>query len=298
MNAINRGYLKHYAMLVPFFAFFLVFFVVPIVSTVILSFTRWDGIRRPEFVSLRHYANLASDPKFHRGAANIGLFLLIVIPVGITASIVLAMLVNDLKMRGADVFRGIYFFPVVIPLFLSASIFRYIFNPQVGIVDLLFNALSIPRIGWLTTPPFTVVSVAIVDMWRAIAFNFLFLYAGIQGVPNEYYEAARIDGASLLQQKWYVTLPQLEPIIFLVIVNGFIGGLQVFDIPWLISHSQYANYGGPSGGMLFPVVEIVASAWGRQEFGSASAYAVVLLIVALVVTGVQFGIRSARHYDD
>ena len=297
MSVVNKKYLKHYAMLAPFFGFFLVFFVIPILATIALSLTEWNGIRRPVFVSIGNYVELARSPVFLRAIGNLGLFVAIVIPVGITFSIALAMLVDDLTGLGAGVFKGIFFFPVVIPLFLSASIFRYILNPQVGIVDMAFGALGIPRVGWLTRFPYTVVSVAIVDMWRAIAFNFLFLYAGIRSIPSEYYEAARMDGASPLQQKWFITLPQLEPIVFLVIVNGFIGALQAFDIPWLLSQSSYANYGGPSGGMLFPVVEIVASAWGRMQFGYASAYAVVLFAVALVITSAQFGLRKGGRYE-
>jgi multiple sugar transport system permease protein len=116
--------------------------------------------------------------------------------------------------------------------------------------------------------------------------------AGLNGIPQEYYEAARVDGANTWQQIVYITVPELEPVLFLVIVNGFISALQIFDIPWLLTQSTYQGYGGPLQGMMFPVMDIMGRAFGSLKFGEASAYAWILLVLVLVITLAQFRLRN------
>jgi multiple sugar transport system permease protein len=136
----------------------------------------------------------------------------------------------------------------------------------------------------------------IIDVWRSTGFNMIILLAGLNGIPVEYYEAAKVDGANTWQQIWYITIPELEPVLFLVIVNGFISALQIFDVPWLITQSTYQAYGGPVQGMLFPVMDIMGRAFGSLKFGEASAYAWILLVFILLITLVQFYMR--RRYSE
>lgn len=289
-----RRYGKHYILLLPFFILFVIFFLYPLVYSVIISLTKWDGIHTPAFVDVQNYVRIINSPRFSTSMLNLGRFVLITVPVGITIALALALLVNRFTPKWGNFFRGMYFFPVIIPMFLSAAIFRYLLSPNVGIIPLILEAIGIKGINWLSNPSYMVPAVAMVDMWRAIGFNFLLLFAGIKAIPTEYFEAAQVDGANRWQEILHITIPQLEPVLFLVIVNGFIGALQSFDIPWLLSLSTFVNYGGPRNGMLFPVMEIYIAAWGRQDFGGASAFAVILLAITLVITIIQYVWRSRR----
>jgi multiple sugar transport system permease protein len=290
-------YAKHYVLLLPFFILFAAFYLYPLIYSIVISLTKWDGIRPPEFIDIQNYTRIVGTPRFSTSMTNLGRFVLIVVPVGVTLALLLALLVDRFTPRWQKFFRGMYFFPVIIPMFLSAAIFRYLLTPRVGMIPIALEVLGIGGINWLNDPTYMVPAVALVDMWRAIGFNFLLLFAGIKAIPLEYFEAAQVDGASRFQQIIHITIPQLEPVLFLVVVNGFIGALQTFDIPWLLSLSTFVNYGGRRNGMLFPVMEIYISAWGRQDFGGASAFAVILLAITLVITAIQFAWRSKRLAD-
>lgn len=293
-NAFLRKYFKHYALLSPFFLLFIIFFLYPLVYSIFISFTKWDGIRDPVFIGFENYSRVTQMPRFNTSMNNLFRFLVIVIPVGVAMALALAVLVDSFTLRWQKIFRGIYFFPVIIPMFLSAAIFRFLLSPQIGLITVSLEWLGFKNINWLSNPTYMVPAVAMVDMWRAIGFNFLLLFSGLKAIPKEYSEAARVDGANWFQEFIHITIPQLEPVLFLVIVNGFIGALQSFDIPFLLSNSTFVNYGGPRNGMLFPVIEIYISAWGRQDFGGASAFAVIILLITLVITVFQFAWRRIR----
>jgi multiple sugar transport system permease protein len=244
-----RRNLPHYLMVLPFFALFTIFFLWPIIYGLGISLTKWNGIKPPVFVGLANYIKIFTDPtiRFPTAMANLGQFIIIVVPVGILVALCLALLVDRFTPKWASVFRALYFFPIIIPLFLSASIWRFLFVDG-GIISTLLSKVGL-SILWLNDPQYEIIAVAIVDMWRAIGFHFLLLFAALKGIPEEYYDAAKVDGANDFQQILYITIPQLEPVLFLVVVNAFIGGLQSFDLPWLLSVSQGNSYGGVGYGM-------------------------------------------------
>jgi len=289
-----QRYFKHYSLLLPFFLLFAVFFLYPLIYSIFISLTKWDGIREPVFVGFDNYVRITQTPRFDTSMKNLLRFVVIVVPVGVTIALCLAVLVDQFTPRWQKFFRSMYFFPVIIPMFLSAAIFRFLLSPQIGLITVMLEGIGIKNVNWLSNPTYMVPAVALVDMWRAIGFNFLLLFSGLKAIPTEYSEAARVDGANRFQEFFYITIPQLEPVLFLVVVNAFIGALQSFDIPWLLSSSTFVNYGGPRNGMLFPVMEIYYSAWGRQDFGGASAYAVIILVITMIITAVQFTWRRFR----
>jgi multiple sugar transport system permease protein len=294
LRAFFRKNLPHYLMVLPFFALFAIFFLYPIAYGIWISLTKWNGVKPPVFVGLKNYINIFTNPMvlFWTALGNLGKFIIIVVPVGVIIALGLAILVNQFTPRWASVFRALYFFPIIIPLFLSASIWRFLFVDK-GIISSVLAGVGL-HIQWLNDPKYEILAVAIVDMWRAIGFHFLLLFTAIKGIPDEYYDAAKVDGANGWQIIRYITIPQLEPVLFLVVVNAFIGGLQSFDLPWLLSLSQAQAYGGVSHGMLFPVMTIYAQAWSALAFGQSAAYAVILGIIVLAITGIQFGFRQWR----
>lgn len=295
LRVFRRRKLKHYLMLLPFFALFAVFFLYPIIYGVAISLSKWDGVHPATFVGVKNYLDVINHPKFGLAMGNLLKFMVIVVPVGILIALGLALLVDRFTSRWASVFRAIYFFPIVISLVLSSVIWRFLLSPEpVGLVNTVLAKVGITGISWLNDPNYEIAAVAIVDMWHAIGFHFLLLFAGLKAIPIEYYEAAMVDGATGFQRIRHISIPLLEPVLFLVAVNAVIGGLQSFEVPWLLSNSQPNNYGGVGGGMLFPVMDIYVRAWQGLAFGNAAAYAMILLVLTLFVTGVQFAWRRWR----
>ena len=285
-------YGKHYLMIAPFFILFSVFYLAPLVYGFYIGFQQWDGVRDPVFVGFDNFVRVVNSPHFRTAFGNLFKYVAITMFFGITIAFGLALLVNRFVGAASNVFRSAYFLPTVIPLFLTAAVWRWILTPDYGLLNRIIVAFGIPSINWLTDPRFMILAAVIVDVWRSTGFNMIILLAGLNGIPVEYYEAAKVDGANTWQQIVYITIPQLEPVLFLVIVNGFISALQIFDIPWLLTQSSFTAYGGPLQGMLFPVMDIMGRAFGALRFGEASAYAWILLVIVLIITLIQFYLRK------
>ena len=304
-------YRRNFLMLAPFFILFSIFYLAPLVYGLYVSFFKWDGVHAPVFNSINNYQAVITSRYFVKAFTNLAKYVIITMFFGITIAFGLALLVSRFKGLASNIFRSAYFLPTVIPLFLTATIWRWILTPDYGILNrilapliMLMNQLLAPlgvapmnpTISWLTDPKFMIAATVIVDVWRSTGFNMIILLAGLKGIDEVYYDAAKVDGANTWQQVLYITIPQLEPVLFLVIVNGFISALQVFDVPWLISNSEYRSYGGPLQGMMFPVMDIMGRTFGSLKFGEASAYAWLLLIVVMIITMIQFIWR--RRYRD
>src|SRR6266545_2052768 len=284
------SYGKHYLMIVPFFILFSVFYLAPLLYGFYISFQKWNGVQPPVFVGVTNYVNVVHSTYFFTAFLNLIKYVTLTMFLGITIAFGLALLVNRFRGRAANVFRSAYFLPTVIPLFLTAAVWRWTLTPDYGVLNRIIMFFGGPSINWLTNPTFMIPAAVMVDVWRSTGFNMIILLAGLNGIPVEYYEAAKVDGANTWQQILNITIPELEPVLFLVIVNGFISALQIFDVPWLLTQSAYQAYGGPMQGMLFPVMDIMGRAFGALKFGEASAYAWILLVVVLVVTLIQFAL--------
>ncbi|HEY3290136.1 MAG TPA: sugar ABC transporter permease [Anaerolineae bacterium] len=287
---------KHYLMLAPFFILFAVFYLYPLAYGLFISTQKWNGVQDPVFVGATNFVTVVNSPYFGTSFLNLIKYVLITMFFGITIAFGLALLVNRFTGAASNVFRSAYFLPTVIPLFLTAAVWRWMLTPDYGFVNRIIVFFGMQSIDWLTNPAYMILAAVLVDVWRSTGFNMIILLAGLNGIPQEYYEAAKVDGANTLQQIVYITIPQLEPVLFLVIVNGFISALQIFDVPWLITQSTYGAYGGPQQGMLFPVMDIMGRAFGALKFGEAAAYAWILLVVVLLITVLQFAVR--RRYSD
>lgn len=290
------AYWQNYAMIAPFFILFIIFYLSPLIYGFYISFQKWDGVHPATFVGIDNYVNVITSRYFVKAFLNLIKYVLITMFFGITIAFGLALLVNRFTGFTANVFRSGYFLPTVIPLFLTAAVWRWIMTPDFGMMNRIITGLGGNSINWLTDPKYMIWTVVIIDVWRSTGFNMIILLAGLKGIPVEYYEAAELDGANFWNKTISITIPQLEPVLFLVIVNGFISALQIFDIPWLITQSTYQSYGGPLQGMMFPVMDIMGRAFGSLKFGEASAYAWILLILILGVTIAQFNFR--RRYGE
>ncbi len=288
--------LKHYLMLAPFFILFAVFFIYPILSGFYISFNKWDSVHPATFVGLSNYINVFKSANFSKSFLNLFKYVGLTIPINIIVAFGLALLVNSFKGVWSNIFRSAYFLPTMMPLFLAASIWRWLYAPDVGFINVILGRFGIDSVGWLTNPNIMIYSLIIVDVWISAGFNMIILLTGLKNIPDVYYDAAKVDGANKFQEIFYITIPQLEPILFLVIVYGFISALQVFDAPWLLTTSSYTAYGGRMQALMFPVMDLMGRAFSGLKFGPASAYGFILTTFIMVLTMIQFAIR--KRYQD
>jgi multiple sugar transport system permease protein len=287
-----RRYLPHYLMIAPFMVLFAVFFLYPILSGLYYSFHDWNGVKAPEFVGAANYTKILASRDFSRAMGNLAAYIAITVPLGILVALGLALLVDSFTGRWSNFFRNAYFMPVVLPAFLAATIWRWIYAPNFGLLNIVLGWFRIPSVNFLNDTDTMLYALIAVDIWVSAGFNMVIILAGLKNIPTELYEAARLDGASKRQQLTHITIPMLWPVLFFVLTYGLISDMQVFDKPWLLTGSSFTSYGGRRNALLFPVMDMMGRAFGGVKFGEAAAYGFLLTIAIVVVTGVMFGLRA------
>lgn len=289
-----RRLLPHYAMVLPFGILFAVFFLYPLASGLFYSFHSWNAASEPHFVGLANYQSVLTSRDFSRAIENLAIYIAITVPLGIIIALALALLVDSFTGFWANFFRSAFFLPVVLPAFLAATIWRWMYAPNFGLINMVLGWLGIPAVNFLNDTGMMLYSMIAVDVWVSAGFNMVILLAGLKNIPQDLYEAAHLDGASRFQQVRFVTIPMLAPVLYFVVTYGFISALQVFDVPWLLTGSSFTSYGGRRGALLFPVMDMMGRAFGEVRFGEATAYGFILAIIIMLFTGVMFALRSWR----
>lgn len=269
----------------PVIVAFLIFNLYPMLLGLYLSFTNWDILRPPTFVGLRNWATLFSDDLLLRAVLQT-LYYAIASVAGATAvSLALALLLNQ-RLKTIGFYRTFFFLPAVTSLVAIAMVWRWIYNTEFGVLNAFLGSLGVNPINWLGDPILAMPAVILMSIWRSAGFNTVLFLAGLQGVPQEYYEAAAIDGASLWDRFRHITLPLISPTTFFVVVNGLIGSWQVFDQVYILTR------GGPSLSTVTVVYLIYSNGfeWYKTGYASAMAYALFLIIIAL--TAIQFKLQK------
>ena len=291
-----RRHLPHYLMIAPFMVLFVAFFLYPIVSGLFYSFHDWNGVQPPVYVGLDNYEKILNSRDFSRAMINLAAYIAITVPMGILVALALALLVNSFTGRWSNFFRNAYFMPVVLPAFLSATIWRWIYAPNFGLLNTILGFFGAESVNFLNDTGTMLYALIAVDIWVSAGFNMVIILAGMKNIPTELYEAARLDGASRWQQTIFITIPMLGPVLFFVFTYGFISAMQVFDKPWLLTGSSFASYGGRRNALLFPVMDMMGRAFGGVKFGEAAAYGFILTVAIVCVTALMFAIRSWREH--
>lgn len=279
-------------MIAPFVVLFGAFFLYPIVSGFVYSFYDWNAVTAANFVGLDNYQSVIESRDFARAMGNLAVYISITVPLGILAALLLALLVNSFTGRWGNFFRSAYFMPVALPAFLAATIWRWIYAPNLGLLNMALGWFGIPSVNFLNDTSTMIYALIAVDIWVSAGFNMVIILAGLKNIPKELYEAARLDGASKLQQTVFVTIPMLSPVLFFVFTYGLISAMQVFDTPWLLTGSSFVSYGGRRNALLFPVMDMMGRAFGEVSFGEAAAYGFLLTIAIVLITATMFAIRS------
>lgn len=276
----------------PALLIFLIFIFYPILRTVYLSFFITNRQREPVFFDgLQNYINLFQSQEFYVTAGASFLFILYVVPPTIIISLFLAVLAN-MKQKGEKFFKIIFSITLGVSVAASAVIFRFFYHPEIGLFNNVLSLFNIPSVGWLTDPNWALLSISITTIWINIGFNFIVLTGGLQNIPKELYESAQIDGAGWWHRFLKITIPQLSPIIFFVTVVLVINTFQSF------AQIDVMTAGGPAGSTNLIVYSIYQDAFIHHNVGSASAQAIVLFIIVLIVTYFQFKLGEKRvHYQ-
>ena len=284
----QRRTVMGYIFIMPFILGFLLWWLAPAVVAGNLTMQRWNLISPPRFVGAYNFNRMLSDAILAQSLKVTFLFSAISVPVGLVFAFFLANLINA-KVRGIAIFRTIYFLPSIVPAVANAILWAWLFNTEFGLINFIIRALGGPKIGWLQDPNWVIVAFVILTVWGVGGSMIIFL-AGLQGIPQIYYEAAEIDGAGRWQRLWHVTLPMMSPIIFFNLIIGFINSFQVFVSALLITN------GGPQNATLFLVLYIYRTAFQSQKMGYAAVLSWLLFIILMVLSYIVFRFIGSRVY--
>jgi multiple sugar transport system permease protein len=256
----------------------------PMAASAVISLFRWDLLRPARFIGLANFANVLGDPDFKAAVTHTLVFILGYLPLVYLGGLGLALLVNQ-KLRGSSFFRSAFFLPVVTSWVVVAIVWRWLLNPQGGVVNSALAAVGIAGPGWWTDPFWALPSIILASAWKDLGFVMVILLAGLQAIPVEYYEAGEVDGAGRWARFRRITMPLLSSSSFFVLVISLINSFQVFDQVWVMTG------GGPAGASSVVVEQIVRHAFSYNQMGYASAMSWVLFAAILAVTVVQFRLQ-------
>jgi multiple sugar transport system permease protein len=283
-----RGAATAYALLAPNLLLFGLFLLLPLSLTVVLSFQRSSGFGVAEWIGAGNYGQMSADDVFWRSAVNTVVFAAVTVPLTLLGGLGLALLL-DRPIRGRTLFRSLFYLPYVLSGVVVALLGRWIFNENVGVVNKVLRALGGDGIAWQSSGGPAMASVIAMVVWQSLGFCMVIYLAGLQGIPRERYEAARVDGATGWQIVRHVTVPGLRPTTFFLTVLMVIQSFQVFDVVFVLTG------GGPGVSTELLVTYAYRQGFGARQQGYASAIGVVIFVVVLLFTVLWW--RSQRHKE-
>lgn len=281
-----------YALITPWLAGFLVFTAGPILASLGLSFTSYDLFTSPKWVGLENYRWLFSDILDFWPSVKLTLaYAFFSVPLGVAGSLLVALLLS-MDIRGIGAFRTIYYLPAVLPEVSVALLWRWIFNSEAGLLNVvlrpLFRMVGLRNPDWFGDPRFVLPAFVIMSIWGIFGINMVVFLAAIKNVPRVLYEAAEIDGAGPLARFWSVTLPQISPVVLLQVIMGIIGALQIFTV------AMFARPTSAAGRFMNQLV--YERGFLQLKMGEASAIAWVLFVIILALTLLIFRSSTAWVY--
>ncbi len=282
-----------YALIAPTVIGLFILNIYPFFQTIYLSFFKKKGIKGMQFVGLGNYEKFFNSDIVWQSTANTLLYMLYTVPIGILLAIILASLLNK-KIRGKNLFRGIYFLPIVVAPSAVALVWKWIYNSDYGILNQFLSIFGIQKIIWIATPGITMVAVAIVGVWTTVGYDLILMLAGLQSIPKNLYEAADIDGVTPWQRFRYITIPMLSPVIFFTTVLRVMNALKHFDTIYLFVDNRNPAYLSTQTLML----QFFSEAFQKHNQGYASAIMIWTFFIIMLFTILQFvGERHFVHYD-
>ena len=268
---------------------FVVFDIGPMVASILISFTEWNGVTPPKWVGLSNYEEIMfRDDLFMLSLRITTIFAFVSIPLNLVTGFLLALLLNQ-KIRGQALMRTLYYLPSIVPLVAVAALWRWIFLKRFGLLDIGLAMMGIQAPDWLGDPQWVLPAFFVMSLW-GVGGGMLINLAGLQGIPTDLYDAASIDGANALQRLINVTIPMMTPLILFNLVMGIIGGLQVFVVAFVMTG------GGPSNASLFYMLHLYRNAFEYFRLGYGSSLALILFLYIIVLSALVFRSSTAWVY--
>jgi multiple sugar transport system permease protein len=288
-NYERRKILTGLAFISPWIVGFFLFTLYPLLASLYYSFTDFSLFGSPEWLGLENYIHLFNDPKFYKSLSNTLIFAIMVVPASIILALILAILLNN-TLRGNSIFRTLVFMPTVVPAVAAAVIWIWILNPQWGLLNGFLRMINIQGPPWLSNPDWAKPALLIITLWM-IGSDMILYLAGLQEIPNDYYESAALDGANSWQKTIHITVPLLTPVMFFHLINAFIWSFQYFSVPFIVG---VEGRGKPADSLLFYSIYLYQNGFRYLKMGYASAMAWLLFIVVMLCTILIF--RSSKKW--
>jgi ABC-type sugar transport system permease subunit len=287
---LDRWWLRAapYVFVSPFYLIFLAFGLLPIIFSLGVSLYDWRGITPGAFVGLANYQVLLHDPAFYTALRNTIFVWLGSVPLMILLALIFAVLLNSQRVRFRGFFRTVYFLPVVTSLVITGLVFKFLFNPSFGLVNRLLEPLGIAPGNMLADPIWMKPVLILALLWRWTGNDMVIMLAGLQSIPGDLYEAARVDGASAPQMFWHITVPLMRPVILFDAIISTIGTFNLFAEPFVL----FGQNGGPGQAGMVTGTLLYQNAFVYFKFGYGAALAWVLALIIFVLSMLQLKLGS------
>jgi multiple sugar transport system permease protein len=279
---VRRNRVIAYAFLLPNFLGFTIFTLIPVAFSFVLCLMEWDTSNPIKFVGIQNFVTLFKEESFRIAFGNTIVYTLTVVPLSLVIALLLALALNW-KSRITNFFRSVFFFPYLSSLVAVAVAWNMLFQPSAGPINGILRSIGIANPPmWTASTTWAMPCIIFVGIWRSMGYYMVIYLAGFQGIPRQLYEAARVDGATAWQQFWKITIPMLTPTTFFVTIMLIINSFKVFD------QIAVMTQGGPGRATLVLVYYIYDQAFTSFKMGYASAAALVLFVMVLTITIIQF----------
>jgi len=279
-----------YSFLAPSLILIFTFILYPLVWSIYISLCDWPSFGTPTYIGFKNYINLFRDSRWWRSLVH-SIYFMLNIPISILLAMLVAIIMNQ-SLKGIILFRTLYYLPVISPSIAVALVWALIYNTNFGILNYFLSLLGINGPKWLASTKWAMPAVILYSIWKGLGYNMVIYLAGLQGIPESLYEAAKIDGASSWTLFRYITLPMLSPTTFFLIIMGIIGGFRVFDVIYVMTH------GGPGDATVTPLYYIYQQAFQWFRMGYASSIAWLLFVFIFSATLVQWYIRKSWVFGE
>ncbi len=270
-----------YIYISPFYILFAIFGLFPVLFSIYLSFTSWQGLGPITFTGLANYALILSDGVFWQSMLNGVILFVMYVPLMLLLAMVLAVILNSRRVAGFRFFRALIFLPYITNMVAAGYTFRLLMATQNGLFNIILNAVGLPSVPWLDNIWWARVSLSILVIWAWLGYNMVFYLAGLQTIPHELNEAARIDGANAAQIFFRITMPLLKPVILFTTIFSLIGSFNLF------AEILALTQGGPVNATLTPVIYIYNQGFSFFHFGYAATVSYVYFIFIFLATILQ-----------
>ena len=276
-----------YLFALPWFIGFSVFIAGPVIASLVLSFTKYEVVTSPRFIGISNYKSLLQDPLCWKSLYNTMYMVIVGVPLQIIVPLSVALLLNK-EVKGISWYRTCYYLASIMPMVASSILWLWILDANFGILNTTLSTMGVQGPNWLGDPAWAKLGIILMLVWAATGSNMIIYLAGLKAVPEQLYEAARIDGASWWQLFWNITIPMLTPALFFTLIMGLVFTFQIFTQAYIMTE------GGPVNSTLFYVYYLYNNAFAYFKMGYASALAWILFLVIFVITITQ--LKLSKHW--